>query len=295
MRSSLATLLPLGSAFGYTFAALLLKRATENGGGPWRITFLANWMVALVFCPWVLAGGHPVHLTTAAQAMLAGGAFFIGQIFTFLALSRGDVSLTTPFLGTKVLFVALLSPLCSGETLTSSLAVSALLTCIATALLGGEWKSNSERLIPSLGYGTCAALAFAACDLMQQRWGAQLGFGHFAPIMFGTIGLLTCTLIPFFPGPLRELPKASLLGGLCGGLLLALQATGIAFSIATFHEVTLTNILYATRGIWSVLLVWAVGHWFGNFEKSIGPAVMKRRLAGAALLLCAVLWALLAR
>ena len=37
-----------------------------------------------------------------------------------------------------------------------------------------------------------------------------------------------------------------------------------------------------------VALVWVVGHWFGNAERSVGPAVMTRRLLGAAILLGAV-------
>ena len=70
--------------------------------------------------------------------------------------------------------------------------------------------------------------------------------------------------------------------------MLSIQATGIAYSIATFHEVTTTNILYNTRGIWSVVLVWVIGHWFENAERSHGASVMLRRLAAALLLLAAV-------
>ena len=73
-----------------------------------------------------------------------------------------------------------------------------------------------------------------------------------------------------------------------GGALLWLQCTGMVVAISLGHEVTRTNILYNTRGIWSVVLVWVVGHWFGNVERSAGPAVMTRRLLGAAILLGAV-------
>jgi hypothetical protein len=47
--------------------------------------------------------------------------------------------------------------------------------------------------------------------------------------------------------------------------------------------------LYNTRGIWSVVLVWVIGHWFSNTERSIGKRAMLRRLAGALILLAAVL------
>jgi drug/metabolite transporter (DMT)-like permease len=289
MRSPLATLFPLGSALGYTLAALMLKRATENGAGPWRITFLVNWVAALAFLPWLLQGGAPFSTGPVTLAILTGVTFFVGQVFTFLALSRGDVSLTTPIMGTKVIFVAILGALFAGEQLTPSLWSASLLTCVATALLGGELKTNAERLLPSLGFGITAALAYAAADIMQQRWVPLLGFGHFAPVMFLTIGLLAFTLLPLFPAPLSTLPKDSWFWGLGGGVLIALQATGIAVSIASFHEVTLTNVLYTTRGIWSVLLVWAIGSWFGNNERSVGHRIMLQRLLGATLLLGAVL------
>ncbi len=289
MRSPFATVIPLGSALGYTVAALMLKRATEDGTGPWRVTFMVNWVAALAFFPWILQGGEPFEIWPVFLAILTGVTFFIGQIFTFLALSRGDVSLTTPIMGTKVVFVAILGALFAGETLTPSLWAASLLTCVATALLGGEMKSNAQRLIPSLLFGITAALAYAACDIMQQRWVKLLGFGHFAPVMFATIGILALGLIPFFPAPLHTVPRQSLVWGLAGGSLIAIQATGIAFSIAFFKEVTLTNVLYTTRGIWSVILVWAIGSWFGNTEKSVGTSVMLRRLLGAILLLGAVL------
>jgi drug/metabolite transporter (DMT)-like permease len=295
MRSPLATLLPLGSALGYTVAALMLKRATESGGGPWRVNFLVNWVAALAFLPWLLQGGEPFAPVPVALAALTGLTFFIGQIFTFLALSRGDVSLTTPIMGTKVVFVALLGAAFAGEKPSPALWCATLLTCVATALLGGEFKTNAARLLPSLGFGITAAFAYAAADIMQQRWVQHLGFGHFAPVMFLTIGLLALGLIPFFNAPLRQLSKPTWFWILGGAVLIALQATGIAFSIALFKEVTLTNVLYTTRGIWSVLLVWSIGSWFGNTEKAVGSSVMIQRLLGATLLLGAVLLGLQGR
>ena len=60
---------------------------------------------------------------------------------------------------------------------------------------------------------------------------------------------------------------------------------GIAFAIMTYGEATLVNILYTSRGIWTIALVWMVGHWFGNTEHTHGPKVMIRRLVGSGLIL----------
>ena len=47
-------LIPLGSGLGYALAAMMLKRATEDGSGPWRVSFITNWVLAAVFSLWWL-------------------------------------------------------------------------------------------------------------------------------------------------------------------------------------------------------------------------------------------------
>jgi drug/metabolite transporter (DMT)-like permease len=266
----------------------MLKRATERGVGPWRVTFLVNCTAAVCFAPWWFTGSAPFEWVHFWHAVIAGATFFVGQILTFLALNRGDVSITTPILGTKVILVAFLAVLFAGDRLTPQLWIAAFLTTAATALLGGELRANKERVLPSLVFGFSAALAYASTDVLQLNWAPAWGFARFAPTMFATVGLLSLGLIPFFHQPLSAMPRQSVAWNLGGGLLLSLQATGIAYCIAIYREVTLTNILYNTRGVWSVLLVWVAGSWFSNTERSVGSRIMARRLAGALLLLGAV-------
>lgn len=289
MRPPIATILPLCSALGYAFAALMLKRATERGAGPWRVTFITNWVAAAVFAPWWFTPHLPFTWSNLFHAITCGIAFFIGQIFTFLALSRGDVSVATPVLGTKVIFVAVLGVALAGEKLGPMMWIAAFLTAMATMMLGGRSPGhNAHHFGKSLFYGFSAAASFAMTDVLQQRWVQQWGFGPFAGTTFLTIAVLSIGLIPFFRAPLGSLAKSSWRWALAGGLTLSLQATGMAYSIATFHEVTTTNVLYNTRGIWSVVLVWLIGHWFDNAERQQGSRVMLRRLFAAGLLLVAV-------
>lgn len=287
MRSPLSIVIPLCSAVGYTLAAMMLKRAMD-GGHPWRVLFIVNLIGAVLFQTWLFHGGAPLTATHVTHAVLAGTAFFIGQVFTFIAISRGDISIATPVLGTKVIFVALLVFLTGGEELGWKLWVATFLTSSALALLGGEWRANRAKLLLSVGFAFLASIAFAATDVMQQLWAGDVGFGHFAPVMFATVGLLSFTLIPLFSAPLRQMPRPMVVWAFGGGVLLTMQAMGIAYCIAVFHEVTVTNVLYNTRGLWSVVLVWGVGHWFANAEKNVGQAVMTRRLMGALILLGAV-------
>ena len=48
MPPSLSMLIPLVSGLGYAVAALMLKRGGE-GAAPWRVTFVANMVIATVF------------------------------------------------------------------------------------------------------------------------------------------------------------------------------------------------------------------------------------------------------
>jgi hypothetical protein len=53
------------------------------------------------------------------------------------------------------------------------------------------------------------------------------------------------------------------------------------------------NVVYGTRGLWSIALVWWAGRWFGNTERtSAGGRVVAGRLLGAVLILTAVVLAM---
>jgi hypothetical protein len=54
-------------------------------------------------------------------------------------------------------------------------------------------------------------------------------------------------------------------------------------------------VVYSARGLWSVLAVWWVGHWFGNTERDRGGSVLRTRLFGAALLLVAIVLVVVAK
>src|ERR1700761_3210565 len=129
-------LAPLASALGYGFAAMMLKRGTE-GAGPWRVNFLTNWVqAALLSIFWLIPTEHPATTANVTHAVISGTVFFIGQIFTFLAISRGDVSVATPVLGSKVVFVALFSAALGTERIGPATWLAVVLTAGATLLLG---------------------------------------------------------------------------------------------------------------------------------------------------------------
>src|SRR5688572_11842796 len=140
-------LVPLGAGLGYAVAALLLKRGSE-GAGPWRVAFVTNWIIAALFSlGWLSPAAPPATLSHLAHAALSGSLFFVGQIFTFLALSRGDVSVATPVLGSKIVFVAFFTVLLGAETIDRAMWLAVLLTAAATALLGGGRHTQRDALV----------------------------------------------------------------------------------------------------------------------------------------------------
>ena len=74
-----------------------------------------------------------------------------------------------------------------------------------------------------------------------------------------------------------------------GSVLLAIQAAGMAYTLGAHGRATVVNILYSTRGLWSVLAIGLLGAWLGtDGEQKLPGAVFGRRLFGAGLMFAAV-------
>ncbi|HEY1108654.1 MAG TPA: EamA family transporter, partial [Opitutaceae bacterium] len=131
---SLPTLLPLIAAFIYACGVLVVKRAADLGVGVWRTAFVANIVGALVFQPLLLLGGS-LHPALWWQPVIVGLCFTVGQWFTFMAMDKGDVSVATPVLGLKIIFVAILVTISGAQTLRPQLWIAAALATLGIALL----------------------------------------------------------------------------------------------------------------------------------------------------------------
>lgn len=303
-------LLPLASAVGYVAAVLLVKRASAHGVGLWRTAFVSNVAMGLCFAPLWLLGGRELDWALLWQPALGGALFFAGQVFTFMALA-GDVSLATPVLGLKILFVAAASSLLVDEPVRPAWWIAAALGTAAIALLQSApgaapaaplddpAEPPARAVPPSPGAAqsprrtiACAALAaacFAVTDVLVQRFTPAWGPGRYLPLMFGSLAVFSLGLVPAFSAPLRLLPPAAWRWLAPGSLLLALQAAGMAYTLGSHGRATAANILYSTRGLWSVLAVGLLGAWLGTAgERRLPRAVFRRRLLGAGLMLGAV-------
>jgi len=286
----LPLLIPVVCAFTYVVSALMLKRASALGVDVWRISFVANGVLFLVFLPWWLiqpASGHGWvdYWQPAFNALL----FLGGQVFIFFALQEGDVSVTTPVMGAKVLLVALLSHLLRAGDVPWQWWAGAVLSTAAVALLHfGEHPLRRAHVGRTVGLAGMSALSFSLCDVVLQKWVVAWGSGSYLPPMFLCSALYTFVFIPLFRAPLRTMDRRAWLWVGGGAALLAVTNGGIALAIAVWRTATSVNIIYSIRGLLSVVLVWAIGHWFSSAEQHLSPRVLRARFIGAACMLGAI-------
>ncbi|MEM6822693.1 MAG: EamA/RhaT family transporter, partial [Verrucomicrobiota bacterium] len=93
---------------------------------------------------------------------------------------------------------------------------------------------------------------------------------------------------PLFKAPMWKIPKGVGVHIGISSVLIALQAVFLAFAIGYFSDPAGANIVYSSRGLWSVLMVWCVGHWFSNRESEAGKQVLLIRLFGASMIVAAI-------
>lgn len=269
-------------------SALVIKRASEFGVGVWRTAFVANIVGALIFQPlWLLGGNLPPELWW--QPLVVGLLFTIGQWLSFTAIDRGDVSIVAPVLGLKILLVAILVTAFAGERLRWQLWAAAVLASLGIALLnqsgGRAAHHNVGRTIVTAGL---SAAVFAVFDVLVQQWSPAWGLGRFIPLVMGVSGVLSIAFVPRFRAPLSAIPRPAWPWLLIGSAALGAQSIMFVSTVAHWGHAAPANVLYSSRGLWTVLLVWAFGHWVKSREQHLGRRVLTWRLSGAFLMMSAI-------
>jgi len=289
MHFPLHLLGPLGASMMYVVSVLFFKRSADYGVGLWRTAFISNLAMGIFFAPLWLLGGPGQPWTLVWQPLCGGALFFVGQIFTFLAQTRGDVSVATPMMGVKVLLVALISTLLLSERIPGKWWIAAALSTLGVALLGlAGGGGKRHHVLKTMMFAALASTAFATADVLIQKWAREWGAGRFLPLMFGSVAVASVGLIPLFRAPLSAVPRAAWKWLFPGAVLMALQAATLATTMAIRGDATAVNIVYSSRGLWSVVAVWLIGHWFSNTEQQLGGSVLRWRLAGATAMLAAI-------
>jgi len=259
-------LLSLGAAFIYALSVLFIKRALAEGAGIMRMTFIFNWMMVFLFAPLVLINGTVHDWSRIWGPLAVSFCLFAAQVLVFMALRKGDVSVQTPVLGTKALLVAIFAFFMGRHTIPVSWWVGSTLSVVAIYFLSKTRdcpiiRKNTLQTVVLAFFG---AAFFGLADVIIEVE-AQL-FGEFPFLVIAMLGAAvgSFVLVPFFEGRLLDMPKSAFRWQFVGNFLMAAEALMFYIAISFYGKATAANILYSSRGLWSVLIVWTIGHWFKN-------------------------------
>lgn len=276
------------AAIGYSVAAIFSKQALAQGCGIMRLSFVTNLVFVPVFALLLInAPSEPISWGQIHQPLLTGLLFFLGQIFTFSAIRMGDVSLQTPVMGTKVVFVVLIALLLGTEQVSIQLILASLCSMVAVALLGFS-GGGAKRVALTLSLALLSALFFAGSDTMVGAYGSAFGAPRFLFIAMLVNCLLSFLLLPFFSGSLRQITRQAWPWVCLAAIMMALQALLVNYTLARYQNVPAINVLYSSRGLWSVVLALPVALLFKLPRERLTARMLWQRGAGALLLSIAI-------
>lgn len=290
-------LLPLVAAVGYAIASLLLKKALTEGAHPMACFHINNWASSLMFLPLALLESQPVAWQLWYVPAGLGLLFFAGCWFTFVAMQRGDVSLVTPVLGSKVVFVALGSTLFIAGSMRPLMWLAAVITTAGIFVMSAtDFKTpKGARLAGPVVMALVSAAFFAFGDVFVQRWAPSFGPRTFLAIMSGTTGVLSLAMVSLLPkAPPMPWNRATR-WSVAGSALIAVQSMMLGLSLALFNDAIGVNVVYATRGMWSLAVVAVLGPLLGNRERHESGKAYGIRVVAGALLMTGVVCAVMAR
>lgn len=267
------------------FGLLNLKRAQQRGMSTLTSLIVVSWACACVFPTLALMGGTMQPASLLWQPAIIGGLFLAGQLFTFLAVDRGDVSIAAPVLGIKVLIVPAVAPLFVDEELSARIWIAAAVAVLGIGFVQARDQSvDRAKVLASVGFALLAAFSMTLFDLLIQRWAPAWGAGYFLPIAFAFAAVFSLGFLKQGDRAATLREKGALRPLAIGAVFMALQAIGMTLTIGLFGDATRVNIVYSLRGLWGVLLTWILAGHLAESDTKTGHQTMAMRLIGAVLI-----------
>jgi drug/metabolite transporter (DMT)-like permease len=267
------------------FGLLNLKQAQQRGMSTWTSMIVVSWACAGVFPVLAFLGGTMQPASLLWQPAIVGILFLAGQLFTFLAVDRGDVSIAMPVLGIKVLIVPAMAPFFVDEELSARIWIAAAIAVTGIGFVQARDQSvERSKILASVGFALLAAVAMTLFDVLIQRWAPAWGAGYFLPISFGFTAVFSLAFVRLADRPSKLREKNATRPLAIGAALMAVQAIGMTLTIGLFGDVTRVNIVYSLRGLWGVLLTWILAGRLIESDSQTGHRTMAMRLIGAILI-----------
>jgi drug/metabolite transporter (DMT)-like permease len=252
---------------------------------------VSNVVGGVFFAPlWIC--GASIAVQDLWHPAVVAGLICLAGFSMFTAIRLGDVSLVTPLMGTKVIFVAL-ALVGIGRVMTVGLWVASVLTPLGVFLIGYKDFRAAKAGGRAVGFALLSSVLFGFADVLLQQWAPLYGGVSFLGVMAGMIGLVSVVMASLQGWREMRLPQRAVRPVVVGSLVLAVQGMMMGFALGFFDDVGRVNIVYGIRGFWSILLVWLIGRWFGNDERAQSQSALGWRIAGTTLLTAAIVLALI--
>ena len=281
-----AYLLALLAGLIYAGGAIAGKKALELGCGQVRTVILSNLILSVCFFPHLfLCAGWPTLGELGIGAGL-GSIFLLAQALLFRALRAGDASMVSPLMGIKSILVAFFLILLgfSDAPLPRSTWLAAALTAVAVALIGWPARNTGSTTAKGILLAIGSAAAFSLLDSMVPHFSHQTDPLRMLFCIFGSLGLLTLVLLPWKEEAIFRRGQAGDPWAWRSSILIAMQAVLMSTAIACYRVPTEVNVVYSSRGLWTILFVAWLGKKLCLSEGSLTHWVKVRRLVGSILL-----------
>jgi drug/metabolite transporter (DMT)-like permease len=272
--------------------SLLFKRSFAEGASTRQAFHISNLLGALVYLPLLAFESRPIPWHLVWQPAAVGFAIFAGNLSTFAAIRRADVSLVTPLLGTKVVFVAAGSVLLAAGAVSPFIWLAAILTTTGVFVLGyREVRARRHGWGPAMGFVLLTAALFALADVLLQKWAVSFGPWAFVALFAASIPAFTLATLPFEPVPVFPIPTPSRSWLLAASAVYATQGLIMAIALGFFADATRVNTVYSSRGLWAIGLAFVLAPWL-RIRDDTTTGALPWRLAGTLLITLAVIIAL---
>lgn len=281
------------AAFAYSIGGLFNKQAISQGAGLMRIIAISAWTPAILLMPTVFLYSDPMPLHLWYQPLIASLFFSGGTTCYVIALRTGDLSIVAPVSGAKPIMNAVLVSALLGITVPATTWIAGALTLGALFIMRTPNHSTDHSFARTATITLMAIFGYALCDTSLMLWASAWGVTRFAVITFSIASIVALFLIPRFSGKWCDMTRSAKRNILLGAFFSSLPAVTMSYALGTYGHAPEINVVYASRALISIVIVFALGRWVGSSEQNMSRSAWVRRLIGAMVLTGAVLLVIL--
>jgi drug/metabolite transporter (DMT)-like permease len=278
----------LVSAVVYSLGSLLIKRALTEGVSPWRVPVTLSWVAGILFIPLFFTGEPLPELRMLWLPVLSAFCWFAGNYLQSKALIGGDVSLVGPFTGMKPVLTALILTLIFGVSVPVVTWIAGGLVLIALLIMRTPNSDQRTSFSTTLFTTLAAMILFSLNDTLFQYGGKVFGVFRLIAAVHLLAAILCLSLRHRFEKSFRDIPVKGRTFLLAGIALFIIPTLLLPYAFGRYGNAAELNVLYSSRALWSIMLVWVLGRYIGNREHLHSRTVLLLRLAGSLILMAAI-------